>query len=480
MKLVGVVENVEIDEKGNITIAYVGDRKIKLEGQLYFLKGAKLYYDEKDDRYFYEKNKDEIEYKIKVEDLKKREILGSIVGKTETTRFQFHIKPKKESNVYELTFIITEHGKSVYLGQITKITREKNKNIAQVRIVGEIPKTPFYEGSNIYRANENDVKHLLKMSRDELYIGHIYGTDIKVYASHNNLMKHSLFVCGQKGSGKSYFVGVLLEELIKKGMPIVVIDPHGEYVFTEPNNNQDEKQLFSVFEVSPRNYSSSYIQFSFDKKINPLSNAEITIKHLRNDKFYKNFVVKEGQISVFNLRGVERKDQINVVSTLVDRLFELRKIREIPPFFLVIEEAHEMCPQKHGSHPSGDVIKNFSSEGRKFGAGLIVITQRPARISKDVITPMQNFAVMKVGWKNDKDVIQQSVMDADLYMDIIDRLPVGVSYIAGMTTVPLLVKIRVRETRHFGDAIQIDSYLFKNKEKIKIENIQKQIDKLII
>ena len=68
----------------------------------------------------------------------------------------------------------------------------------------------------------------------------------------------------------------------------------------------------------------------------------------------------------------------------------------------MIEEAHNFVPEKgFGKSQSSEVIRLISSEGRKFGLGLCVVSQRPALLQKTVLAQCSTQIVMKITNPND-------------------------------------------------------------------------------
>ena len=60
---------------------------------------------------------------------------------------------------------------------------------------------------------------------------------------------------------------------------------------------------------------------------------------------------------------------------------DARKRGDVPPFFVVVEEAQNFIPERNfGEAKSSKIIRQIASESRKFGIGLCLITQRPSRI----------------------------------------------------------------------------------------------------
>ena len=169
-----------------------------------------------------------------------------------------------------------------------------------------------------------------------------------------------------------------------------------------------------------------------------------------------NFVslVKEGQATIINLYGVSQDIQNIIVTVIGKQLFELRKLNKIPSFMFIIEEAHNFCPQT-GSVWSSSILKKIASEGRKFGVGLCIVSQRPATVDKNVLSQCGTQIILKLTNPNDLKTIIASFegLTSNAY-DEIQRLPVGVSLIVGSGIItPVLVEVRVRETKYTGEEL---------------------------
>ena len=143
---------------------------------------------------------------------------------------------------------------------------------------------------------------------------------------------------------------------------------------------------------------------------------------------------------------------------LSKELFEARKYGNVPDFLLVIEEAHNFCPERGlGEVPSSKILRTIASEGRKFGMGLCIITQRPAKVDKNVLSQCSTQLILKVTNPNDIKAIMESVEGIGYGVrEEIKDLPIGVAMVVGVTEQPLLVEIRVRRSQHGGEAIKID------------------------
>src|SRR4029453_8346051 len=88
--------------------------------------------------------------------------------------------------------------------------------------------------------------------------------------------------------------------------------------------------------------------------------------------------------------------------------------------FLVYEEGHNFAPAGAPSL-SRNIIKRIASEGRKFGVGFAIVSQRPSKLDPDVTSQCNTLIVMRLKNPDDQHFIARTsdmVSQADL-----DRLP---------------------------------------------------------
>lgn len=167
-------------------------------------------------------------------------------------------------------------------------------------------------------------------------------------------------------------------------------------------------------------------------------------------------LVTKGKTTVINLKGVSPDIQQMVVKRLSTVMFELRKKNAVPPMMMVVEEAHNYCPQ--GTQLiSSKPLATIASEGRKFGLGLMVISQRPAKIDKNVLSQCGTQIILKVTNPNDVKAIAASIEGLTSGMtDDIQTMPIGMAMVVGAgIESPLLVEVRPRESRHGGSGVKV-------------------------
>jgi DNA helicase HerA-like ATPase len=171
-------------------------------------------------------------------------------------------------------------------------------------------------------------------------------------------------------------------------------------------------------------------------------------------------MLRPGRASVIDMTGVLPELQSMIVSRLLTDIFEARKRRLISPGMVVIEEAHNYIPERGtGNAASTNILRTIAAEGRKFGLGLMIISQRPARVDKNVLSQCNTQIIMRVTNPNDLRALSKGLegMTSDLEEEI-KRLPPGVAMlVSNEIERPITVNIRPRKSRHGGVSTQIVS-----------------------
>ncbi len=170
-----------------------------------------------------------------------------------------------------------------------------------------------------------------------------------------------------------------------------------------------------------------------------------------------------GRCTVLELSDIEQHEQQVIVGTLLRRVNKARMmtVREGVdggenfldyPVFTLIEEAHRFAPAG-ASVVSTNILKQILSEGRKFGVGIGLITQRPGKLDQDVLSQCMTQIIMRIVNPIDQQTIAQSVEGAGRAM--LAELPAltkGQAIISGVgTNTPVMCRIRKRLTAHGGE-----------------------------
>lgn len=82
----------------------------------------------------------------------------------------------------------------------------------------------------------------------------------------------------------------------------------------------------------------------------------------------------------------------------------------IPPFLAVLEEAHNFIPSRtegQSDTPSVEVIKKIITEGRKFGTGLLLVSQRPSRLDETTLSQCNTFLIFRLVNPRDQSFVEK-------------------------------------------------------------------------
>jgi uncharacterized protein len=122
--------------------------------------------------------------------------------------------------------------------------------------------------------------------------------------------------------------------------------------------------------------------------------------------------VSPGQATIVYLGGYDHLTQSTIVALILKHLFERRAsmTNEIPPFLTVVEEAHNFIPSRGEGQmdtPSVDIIQKVITEGRKFGTGLLLISQRPSRLDETALSQCNTFLVFRLVNPRDQSFVEK-------------------------------------------------------------------------
>lgn len=124
--------------------------------------------------------------------------------------------------------------------------------------------------------------------------------------------------------------------------------------------------------------------------------------------------VNNKPITILELTGLP-SEIVNVVVSVLCRMtfdFALWGDGHIP-VTLVCEEAHRYVPAKQdsGFDPCRRSIAKIAKEGRKYGASLCIVTQRPAEIDPTILSQCNTVFALRMSNDRDQQIVQSAVSD---------------------------------------------------------------------
>lgn len=459
--------------------------------------------------------------------------IARIDGKSDVYKFKIEIL----GNINNFDYLMVDHYEyGGVLCLVYNIVRESGKLTGYCKILGYrqndtvLPiRTPFRMEAAISIADDAFIGKTLGLTKGSgALIGHIeYHEDLPMRIDLKTMITRHVAILAKSGVGKSYTVGVLLEEIMKRDIPVLIIDPHNEYgTIRFPNDNANEIIGLKKYDLKPRGFNPQIKEWcpetfchvndradpisldlnrltaenllecigneitptqkgmlldiitnlnnriNFDELIFNISNEESNSKYslisaverIKKFKLFNsskptplNEIIKYGRASILSLKGVDSNTREIMVTNLLRQLFQARMNDEVPPFFLIIEESHNFVPEKsYGKAMSSKIIQEIAGEGRKFGLGICLISQRPAKVNKSALSQCNTQIIMNITNALDVKAVVTSCegMDDDSANEI-KNLPKGRCFIAGILDIPMKINIRPRMSKHGGEAATV-------------------------
>jgi len=278
------------------------------------------------------------------------------------------------------------------------------------------------------------------------------------------------FLCGQSGSGKSYSLGLLLEQLVlHTGLRIVVLDPNSDFArFRQVRDDVSPEAAASWRSVaggiairSVEGGDGERLRLRLDELEAAHQGALLRLDPVDDREEYaelRALIATERPESVAELADTERpeaqalalrianlgtagldvwargrgrtvmdalvdesirclvidlgslatrEEQTLVAGAVLERLWDLRKQRS--PVLLVIDEAHNVCPAEPEDPLTAlatATAVRIAGEGRKFGLYLLVATQRPAKVHENVSSQCDNLILMRMNSPGDAAIVR--------------------------------------------------------------------------
>ncbi len=124
--------------------------------------------------------------------------------------------------------------------------------------------------------------------------------------------------------------------------------------------------------------------------------------------------VNNKPITILELTGLPTEIVNVVVSVLCRMTFDFALWSEGQvPVTLVCEEAHRYVPANSslGFEPCKRAIAKIAKEGRKYGASLCIVTQRPAEIDPTILSQCNTVFALRMANDKDQAIVQSAVSD---------------------------------------------------------------------
>jgi uncharacterized protein len=330
--------------------------------------------------------------------------------------------------------------------------------------LGPSERRPFLSAA-VEPASAHHLEALQRSRRATLAVGtwQSAGVDVPARLRAQGFARHT-FLCGQSGSGKTYALGVLLEQLLLgTDLRMVVLDPNADFVrLGQPRADAPpdagrrlaatdmrvlgadattRDPLRMRFATMPRQAQASVLQLDplvdraeYNHFLHMMADSgpqEVghVVELLRQGAAHEQALAQRienlglpdwavwagglpsaaevvdggARATVLDLSGFPtQQEPLAVCLDLVEDLWARRADRT--PTLIVLDEAHNICP----AEPAGllqaalvDRLVQIAAEGRKYGLWLLLSTQRPSKIHPQVLSQCDNLVLMRMNSRAD-------------------------------------------------------------------------------
>jgi hypothetical protein len=250
-------------------------------------------------------------------------------------------------------------------------------------------------------------------------IGYLPGTNYHVNISDmNSLVTHNTAILGILGAGKTYLALELVERMIEAGIKVICLDLTNQYaVELEPYYpaGSDDSAIEGLKTIGSTGKTNFHINReeggsarAFKEKVVELLRAFLsptTPKYLR--------IYNPTQFEVWQQEGGRRPDgtasMASLTPTEITRIFteatlqilQEQGMSDNAKCCLVFEEAHSLIPEWNAVASEGDKVATSGTakailQGRKYGLGCLVITQRTANVTKSILNQCNTIFALRV------------------------------------------------------------------------------------
>jgi DNA helicase HerA-like ATPase len=138
--------------------------------------------------------------------------------------------------------------------------------------------------------------------------------------------------------------------------------------------------------------------------------------------------LKQGKTVIIDLSLKDNMDASIISTILVRKLFESNKEKftsdkpeEVVNAVVFVEEAQNVLSQEFVKSNANPFVR-VAKEGRKFGLGLVAVTQRPSAISDEIRTQAENFFAFHMGNSDDiKALVKSNINYEGVIANFIQR-----------------------------------------------------------
>lgn len=225
-----------------------------------------------------------------------------------------------------------------------------------------------------------------------------------------------------------------------------------------PYKNQKKRNIERHLELMRSRLRDARFSFLFTPGggYEPNLNGEV-----QNDlnTLVRDWIGHDKPITIFDVSGLPSEVLPTIVGTMLRIVYDmLFWAQDLPiggrqqPVLVVLDEAHRFVPEGVDT-PAHRTLSMIAKEGRKYGTGLMLVTQRPSEIDSAILSQCGSMIALRLTNSADRSKVSAAVPD-DLG-GLVDQLPSlrtgeGV-FLGEVMPIPSRVRVRKAKQKPIGD-----------------------------
>lgn len=272
----------------------------------------------------------------------------------------------------------------------------------------------------------SDVVYKYETMKTELNIAESLSLPVDVVTA-------TMAILAKRRSGKTYCANVLAEEMLAAGAHIVALDPLGVWWGLRSGADGDPAGGLPIVIVGGDHA---------DIPLDPAQGAVVA-----------DLVTEERLSCVLDVSRLSRAQMTGFVAAFLFRLFETNR----EALHLFVDEADMFAPQSPtapGQSQTLDALDNVVRRGGSRGLGTTLITQRPAVLSKNLLTQADVMIALRITAPQDRSAVDDWIKghgtngERRLVLDSLATMDIGQAWVWAPNHTEQLAKtqIRLRQT----------------------------------
>lgn len=198
------------------------------------------------------------------------------------------------------------------------------------------------------------------------------------------------------------------------------------------------------------------------------------------------FLTQQTTVQIVDLSGVPN-EVAGVASAAIARIVFQLKIwqteaeRQNSPVLLVCEEAHRYVPNRGEAQyeAAQSAIRRIAKEGRKYGVGLLLVSQRPSEVEATVLSQCNSWIVLRITNDADREHVRNILPDS---MSGLTKMLSGLRrqeaiFVGQAATLPSRIMIRSLENDQLPRSNDVDFDEGWQQQAMSLEQIEAVVKK---